>query len=80
MVTFIKKDYGNDLDEIPEIQIEQNQNNKKVYRSNKLNKLNREQRKLISKVYDILNKILDPETAECVKQEKDIIIRTKLQK
>lgn len=69
VVTFIKKDYGNDLDEIPEIQIEQNQNNKKVYRSNKLNKLNREQRKLISKVYDILNKILDPETAECVKQK-----------
>ena len=69
VVTFIKKDYGNNLEEIPEIQVDLNQGGKKVYRSNKLNKLNREQRKLISKVYDILNQVLDPDTAECVKKK-----------
>ena len=69
VVTFIKKDYGNNLEEIPEINDEPNKGGKKVYRSNKLNKLNREQRKLMSKVYDILNKVLDPETAECVKRK-----------
>lgn len=68
VVSFIKKDYGNSLEEIPEIIAETNQN-KKVYRSDKLNKLNREQRKLISKVYEILNKVLDPETAEYVKRK-----------
>jgi molecular chaperone HtpG len=68
VVSFIKKDYGNNLDEVPKI-IEETNKNKKNYRSDKLNKLNREQRKLISKVYNILNKILDPETAECVKQK-----------
>lgn len=39
VVTFIKKDYGNNLEEIPEIQVDLNQGGKKVYRSNKLNKL-----------------------------------------
>lgn len=65
VVKFIKKDYGNDLENIPEVFSEQNET-KKIYRSNKLNKLNREQRKLISKIYEILDKILDPETKECV--------------
>lgn len=69
VVTFIKKDYGNNLEEIPEIQEDTNKSGKKIYRSSKLNKLNREQRKLISKVYDILNQALDPETAECVKKK-----------
>lgn len=65
VVTFIKKDYGNDIEEISDIK-ETLQNNKKAYRSNKLNKLNREERKLISKIYEILEKVLDPETRECV--------------
>ena len=65
VVTFIKKDYGNDIEEILDIK-ETLQSNKKVYRSNKLNKLNREERKLISKIYEILEKVLDPETRECV--------------
>lgn len=65
VVTFIKKDYGNDIEEIPEIK-EKFQENKKIYRSNKLNKLNREERKLIGKIYEILEKILDPYTRECV--------------
>ena len=69
VVSYIKKDYGNTLEEIPEIEVASNPNTKKTYRCNKLNKLNRDQRKLISKVYDILNKVLDPETAECVIQK-----------
>lgn len=65
VVKFIKKDYGNDITDIPKIE-DVFQETKKVYRSNKLNKLTREQRKLISKIYEILEKVLDPETKECV--------------
>lgn len=64
VVSCIKKDYGDNLEQIPDIK--ENDSDTKKYRSNNLNKLSREQRKLISKIYEILEKVLDPETKECV--------------
>ena len=66
VVKFIKKNYGDDLENIPNI--EQNEyKSKKGYRSNKLSKLNRNEQKLIGKIYEILDKILAPDVSECVK-------------
>lgn len=64
-VTLIKEKYGNDITDISKIK-EKNIENKKIFRANKLNKLNREERKLIGKIYEILEKVLDPETKACV--------------
>jgi molecular chaperone HtpG len=43
--------------------------NRPVFRTDKLSKLTKDQRKMISKVFDIINKVLDKERAEMVIQK-----------
>lgn len=72
VVTAIKKEYKTDISpvniEVPEVmepEIE-NKKPKEGLRADKLNKLSRAERKLVSDIYAIIQKALDPETAENV--------------
>ena len=44
-------------------------NDKPIYRTDKLSKLSKDQRKLISRVFDIIKRTLDNERAELVIQK-----------
>ena len=50
-------------EELPEV------DDKPVYRTDKLSKLSKEQRKLISRVFDVIKRTLDNERAELVIQK-----------